>query len=1610
MGQFGYARMRRTLIAVTTSALVGSALVWAAQPSAAVHDTGMFELDGTIADEPSATPPWDWGSLFDASGNRLIAPDPVNGPLLASQFNPDSAKPDPTYFTSNKDIQPIGSWGCTTINNPTPKDDLQNAYAALIQIPAGAPDNAGHKVLYLGSERGSNNGDSFAGFWLLKDNSVGCSGSGSFSGHHTDGDILVLSNYTNGGGTQNVTVFRWTGNDASGSPVAVPGLSGAKCGTTTADSACAIANSATITSPWSPTSHASNTFVEAGIDLNNLIDATGGGCFTNFLAESRSSQEITATLKDFASGRFNTCPPPPVTTTATPGGSQVAPGTSQHDVGSVAAVGGRPTPTGTLSFFLCQPAQVTAAGCPSGTGTQVGSAVTLVAGSATSASTTSDTTLGKYCWRAEYAPDAASQNVYTASSDTNATTECFTVVHASPTLATQIAVTGANAPGLGFTTLGDTATLSGFIPGTVTGETVTFKLYGPTTSGTPTCADPSTVVFTTTGTLSAGGVATTSSTFTPTAAGTYVWRAFYPGDSFNDPASDPCNSANESVTVVGAHIDVAKSANPPGPVSAGDTIGFDITVSNAGSVPATGVTVHDALPAGGGDLNWSLVPPYTGCAITGPIGTQVLNCSLGTVTTGTLPVIHVQSSTTAVDCGTVSNQASVATTNGTGGNSDIASVSILCANLSLTKTADTGTVNAGSQIGFTVTAHNAGPGIARNVTINDPLPGGPGINWSIASGPANCSITGTAPTQTLVCTAVDLASGASETVHVVSGTAFASCATYVNTATAGTTNTTPPAPATASVTVQCPSLTLTKTADATPVSAGAQIGFTVTASNGGPGTATGVVINDPLPAGSGVSWSILTGPANCSISGSAPSQTLICTAVDLASGASESVHVVSATTDASCKTYPNTASLTATNAPSLTADASVTVLCPAVTLTKTADATTVDAGSQIGFTITASNTGAGTASGVVINDPLPGGPGVSWSILISPANCSISGSAPSQTLHCTAVDLAPGASEMVHIVSGTEFASCANYPNVATLTATNAEPLEASASITVQCPSLSITKTADDATVSAGSPIGFTISVANAGPGTATAATLSDPLPAGSGVDWSISPAYSGPGSCSITGAVGSQVLNCAFGDLGITSVSVHVTSATAFASCKVYPNVATVSATNAPDQTANASTTVQCPAPVLTKDSDQTLVSAGDQIGFTITLSNGSAPGTGTLTGATINDPLPSGNGVSWSIDSGPANCSITGSAPSQTLVCTAVDLAPGASESVHVVSATTFASCQDYLNVATADATNHDPLTANATTTVLCPNLSLSKTPDAATVDAGSPIGFTITATNADLEGTGTARGVVINDPLPGGPGIDWSISPAGVPSNCSITGTAPTQTLVCTAVTLEPGASESVHVTSPTEFASCAVYPNVASLTATNAPSLQATATTTVQCPALAITKTADAGVVASGSPIGFTVEAKNTGPGTAVAATINDPLPSGTGVSWSIDAAKTTATGCAITGAVGAQVLACALGDLVSGADVKVHVVSNTTVASCKAYDNTATLVSTNAPGGSASATTNVLCALPTSASRTPLAVTGAGPIGPELGWALALIVAGGLIWLLAVPRRRQRRAH
>ncbi len=212
------------------------------------------------------------------------------------------------------------------------------------------------------------------------------------------------------------------------------------------DPACATVNQAGTPAPWSYTPKSgpagtfpTSAFFEGGINLTRLVPDIG--CVSSFMAETRSSTPFDSRLKDLKFGNFNTCRVS-VDTNATPTGTNVLPGASVSDTAIVTGTsltgGTAPTPTGTLDFFLCQPAAVTAAGCPVGSGDKVGATKTLGTGTCLAAgcpsdSTTNTTTIGKYCWRAHYTP--ATGSPYSEADFTNAGDECFTTV-AQPTAMT----------------------------------------------------------------------------------------------------------------------------------------------------------------------------------------------------------------------------------------------------------------------------------------------------------------------------------------------------------------------------------------------------------------------------------------------------------------------------------------------------------------------------------------------------------------------------------------------------------------------------------------------------------------------------------------------------------------------------------------------------------------------------------------------------------------------------------------------------------------------------------------------------------------------------------------------------------------------------------------------------------------------------------------------------------------------------------------------------------------------------------------------------------------------------------------------------------------------
>ena len=668
---------RRGLVVVVASAL---AIVGAMAPTPAYADVAVpFELEGNVLDDPPAAP--DWGassgtnSIFtvNASGTGVNR-NPLPANFLSAGFSKDftagATSDDSTYTTGSKDTLNISSgWACVGANNVTDKGDIQNAYAAAYFHPVDQ-----HLILYFGMEKNAPNGNNNMGVWFLRDGSVSCSnpqtggGGLAFTGNHQDGDILLVAAFTGGGSTPTISAYRWNGG-AGGSLGTTALSTGGICGPAANANLCAITNdTASVTTPWQTQDKASSTpqnktglgtslspdqFYEGAIDLtaNNLdTDANGNPiCINRFVFNTRSSQELGASLYDFAAGNVQTCANPSITTNlfkknASPPDTNLAPPNhtvtlpvNVYDTATISGALG--TPIGTVTYSLwTNNTCTTPATSPTFPGGVNTATVTIAAdGTIPPSPILTFGSPGSFWWKAAYSGGGRNGPATSV-----CTSEPLVVERVQPTIATTPSPTtltiGNNAS---FT---DTATISNgqFLAGGIAPGDVTFNLYGPFASaGDVVCT---TVIFTSTvaATRVNDSTATaTSAAFTPTQVGVYQWVASYAGNAENEAASSACNDATEQVVVNPATPPIAtkillsdsvKVSSVPG---AGDPTG-SVLFQLYPSGDCTGAVLYSEnvpLAAGGtgatttpvavnaGTYSWkatftSTNPNYTGAATT----------------------------------------------------------------------------------------------------------------------------------------------------------------------------------------------------------------------------------------------------------------------------------------------------------------------------------------------------------------------------------------------------------------------------------------------------------------------------------------------------------------------------------------------------------------------------------------------------------------------------------------------------------------------------------------------------------------------------------------------------------------------------------------------------------------------------------------------------------------------------------------------------------------------------------------------------------------------------------------------------------------------------------
>jgi uncharacterized repeat protein (TIGR01451 family) len=402
----------------------------------------------------------------------------------------------------------------------------------------------------------------------------------------------------------------------------------------------------------------------------------------------------------------------------------------------------------------------------------------------------------------------------------------------------------------------------------------------------------------------------------------------------------------------------------------GDTVTFTIKVKNIDLTVVTGVTVKDILPAGliyKSDDGSGTYDNNTGIWGVGSLDAGITaQLKITATVTLTGPKINNAAiwASDQVDPDIVNNQASV-------------TINPLISDLSITKTVNNAAPNRDDIIIFTILVSNAGPDPAINVTIKDLLPSGV-MYISDDSGGSYNNSTGFWAVGSLLASGL----GSSDTLNITAKATVSGAKTnsaevwtsdqYDPDSTVGNSVTTEDDYASVNITPKVADISITKTINNVAPNTGDSVKFTITVINAGLDTATGITVKDLLS--SDFTYSSDSG------GGTYNSTTGIWTVGTLVNGASAILTIDATATTSGIKTnwaeVWTSDQLDPDSTPgdnSKITDDDDGAPSADLSITKTADATTLIVGANVVFTIIVSNTGPARATGVIVKDALPSG-------------------------------------------------------------------------------------------------------------------------------------------------------------------------------------------------------------------------------------------------------------------------------------------------------------------------------------------------------------------------------------------------------------------------------------------------------------------------------------------------------------------------------------------------------------------------------------------------------------------------------------------------------------
>src|SRR5262245_48332752 len=688
---------------------------------------GTFELDGNA----TAQSTHDWDQVYN---DAVLNPGQnTSGSISGAVFFKHGPLNSPTddVFVGGQttDINDLNQWRDSTGTAPDAAD-LADAFAVAYSVPV---NGVNHTVINFGADRFDNSGTATLGVWLFQSpigvNPVGQNNTGTFTGAHTVGDILVLADFS--GSVATISAYRWVG----------PGGSTSALQPIATDPNTIFVTTNTTNTPsggWPFTDKSGNPgnimapgeFVEGGIDLTALGLATN---LNSVLLETRASNSLGAALKDFALGTFDTFRPDLVVT-KDDGVTSAVPGQTLTYTVSVTNVGNAPA-TGVIATDII-PNNTTFQSASNG-GTFANGTVTWNIGSVAVGATVTRTVTVRVNSTVPAGVTQLINEVQVHDDGTNGP---------DPTPGNNIAFdtdTLVAAPDLVIT---KTDGLTQVVPGQLVTYTLVISNVGNQDATNVIVTDtlpPNTtfisssrggtfangVVSGNLGTIAAGASITITGTLrvnNPQPAGvtSITNTVTVADDGANGPDPTPNNNtaADTDVLIAAPDLVITKddgvdTAQP------GQTLTYTLTIRNVGNQNATGVTVTDTIPA-----NTTFDSASDG-GTEGPTGVVTFNIgdlAAGATVTRTVTVVVAN----PLPAGTVITNTATVADNGANGpdptpgnNTDTDTDSTGgAADLVVTKDDGVTTAQPDDTLTYTVTIRNVGAQDATGVIVTDTIP------------------------------------------------------------------------------------------------------------------------------------------------------------------------------------------------------------------------------------------------------------------------------------------------------------------------------------------------------------------------------------------------------------------------------------------------------------------------------------------------------------------------------------------------------------------------------------------------------------------------------------------------------------------------------------------------------------------------------------------------------------------------------------------------------------------------------------------------------------------------------------------------------------------------